>query len=586
MDGQGTSVLLGVAGLFLVFCIFVTFVIGLYKLLHFVWVRLPLAIISTEWPQLSKFAGTILALILVPRVAAFAWQTIKAIFEFLAVLVGRIGAQLFTPLDSCTRDQPGCINDIIRSAISSFGDTSYTLLVKLNFESFPVSDFLFFLLLALILTQVIGAVLSAVAEGKVDIWWTRFDYFVPEATRSRIVFAILVSGATYLALSAVLAVSFFQSRVQSQQYTIENLDKVITGSIVPQESFDRQYPNHLPELKLGPAPDIQGQNAQYVVRFFIDEQQKQIAIYDRIQGSWTMMRDSAAALPQRLRGQVEYKFRSESEGRIGGREAAEHFSSLILWHQKATQNNRDSLSNCWSLAAQFASSINQVLDQLRGSLVAARARTDINPKAYNEAIESYITNGTRISSDSSLAVLRGCRPSTDADQDALPSRQSFGASLGVIGSWAGWILQSESMPAVIVVGLVGFSLLGATVSRVVRQSLEAPGTRLTLDDLLFVVASGITAAFVVFLAAYGGLAILAGGSASDPNPNPYVVFVTCLVGAVYSEVVWRWARTKLLAPADGETEPVPPNTHTTVPAGKAKIADQEKSERTDGTPQR
>jgi hypothetical protein len=49
---------------------------------------------------------------------------------------------------------------------------------------------------------------------------------------------------------------------------------------------------------------------------------------------------------------------------------------------------------------------------------------------------------------------------------------------------------------------------------------------------------------VVFLAAYGGLAVLAGGSSSDPNP--YVLFVTCLVGAVYSEAVWRWARTKLV----------------------------------------
>jgi hypothetical protein len=53
----------------------------------------------------------------------------------------------------------------------------------------------------------------------------------------------------------------------------------------------------------------------------------------------------------------------------------------------------------------------------------------------------------------------------------------------------------------------------------------------------------MTAAIVVFLAAYGGLAVLGAGGG---DPNPYVVFVTCLIGAAYSEDVWSWARRKML----------------------------------------
>ena len=98
------------------------------------------------------------------------------------------------------------------------------------------------------------------------------------------------------------------------------------------------------------------------------------------------------------------------------------------------------------------------------------------------------------------------------------------------------------MPVVIIVGLVGFSLLGATVSRAVRtrdDEANSTFTKLTLDDLIIVIAVGTTAAVVVFLAAYGGMAVLGGNSG---DPNPYVLFVTCLIGAVYSEDVWKWAR--------------------------------------------
>jgi hypothetical protein len=124
--------------------------------------------------------------------------------------------------------------------------------------------------------------------------------------------------------------------------------------------------------------------------------------------------------------------------------------------------------------------------------------------------------------------------------------------LGPVGSWSRWLLDTGQMPVVIIVGLVGFSLLGATVSRAVRARDENTKAGLSLDDLLSVVAGGMTAAVVVFLAAYGGLAVL-GNSASDPNP--YVVFVTCLIGAVYSEDVWSWARKRVLQARIDDKDP-------------------------------
>ena len=54
--------------------------------------------------------------------------------------------------------------------------------------------------------------------------------------------------------------------------------------------------------------------------------------------------------------------------------------------------------------------------------------------------------------------------------------------------------------------------------------------------------------FEVFLGSYAML----GDQTSEPNP--YVVFVTCLVGAVFSEDIWNWAREKFIPKKEDEEE--------------------------------
>jgi hypothetical protein len=157
----------------------------------------------------------------------------------------------------------------------------------------------------------------------------------------------------------------------------------------------------------------------------------------------------------------------------------------------------------------------------------------------------------------------GCMEQQDEDSEPtnVPDRPSFADTLGPVGGWTRWLIDTEQMPLVIIVGLVGFSLLGATVSRAVRGGLDdhipnpsdaqntkasvRPRAAITFDDLLIVIAGGTTAAIVVFLAAYGGLALL---GTTGGEPNPYIVFVTCLIGAVYSEDVWARARANILKP--------------------------------------
>jgi hypothetical protein len=126
---------------------------------------------------------------------------------------------------------------------------------------------------------------------------------------------------------------------------------------------------------------------------------------------------------------------------------------------------------------------------------------------------------------------------------APPVRPELGARLGPFSGIALWLLKTETLSLVLIAGLFGFGLLGAAASTIIRErgTQNAPGTPL-VRDLPSVIVRGLTAAIVVFLAVKGGLAIFGTGS---PDPNPYVLMLTCLVAAVFSEPVWAGAQSYL-----------------------------------------
>jgi len=107
-----------------------------------------------------------------------------------------------------------------------------------------------------------------------------------------------------------------------------------------------------------------------------------------------------------------------------------------------------------------------------------------------------------------------------------------------------WLAYTNSMDIVLIVGMFGFGLLGATISSFItatKEELHDPTTPL-VQNLSVVIIRGFSAAIVIFLATKGSIAVVNNGS---NDPNPYVLFFACIVGAVYSERIWGWARTQL-----------------------------------------
>lgn len=129
--------------------------------------------------------------------------------------------------------------------------------------------------------------------------------------------------------------------------------------------------------------------------------------------------------------------------------------------------------------------------------------------------------------------------------NAVPEKPKIGEQYGIFQSLSGWLLRTESMSLALIVGLFGFGLLGSMGSTFIRQRIKKGRDASAKDpvpNLPAVLINGISSAVVVFLAVKGTLVIFSG---KDVAINPYVLFFTCLVAAVFSEDVWKWAQKKL-----------------------------------------
>jgi len=136
------------------------------------------------------------------------------------------------------------------------------------------------------------------------------------------------------------------------------------------------------------------------------------------------------------------------------------------------------------------------------------------------------------------------------NQQNMPERPNIGEEYGIFESMSGWLLKTESMSLALIVGLFGFGLLGAIGSSFIRQKITTDKPDQIEDyvpNLPIVLISGLSSAIVVFLAVKGAIVVFA---TKDANLNPYILFFTCLVAAVYSEDIWAWARKKLLTTFD------------------------------------
>jgi hypothetical protein len=144
---------------------------------------------------------------------------------------------------------------------------------------------------------------------------------------------------------------------------------------------------------------------------------------------------------------------------------------------------------------------------------------------------------------------------TDSDNDQTWEAPIY-PPLGLVDRVYPWLDQDRgSRPILMIMGLLGFGLLGAAIRAMGRTSNnlvedlpKAPGadhavTKLNPTEFGKIIVQGAGAAMVVFLGFQAGALVFA-GKASD-SPFPQLLF--SFLGAVFAEEVWDWGDKALQA---------------------------------------
>jgi hypothetical protein len=196
-------------------------------------------------------------------------------------------------------------------------------------------------------------------------------------------------------------------------------------------------------------------------------------------------------------------YQVENMDRKGGREAGRYYLDLKNWYSDSLEtmkqeiaiytNNLKSLETFWK---DLASRMLEVLHEQNGE--TAQSRTERISKDLNSQIGSSYNNLS--------AILPEIEPRPHVDE-SLPQRKTLGSDLGIFSLLASWILRTESMPLALIVGMVGFGLLGSASSTFIREHANRKSSQPLVSNLIGVVIRGVTAAILFFLAVEGGLLI-------------------------------------------------------------------------------
>ncbi|MFD3191238.1 hypothetical protein ACFMPD_13305 [Sedimentitalea sp. HM32M-2] len=353
--------------------------------------------------------------------------------------------------------------------------------------------------------------------------------------------------AIYLTLSAILAVPLLSEDTTEPPRPAEDLKTTLATMLPSRPGQASPYPGSEKSLSALFAeeavlpPDQNGQARQmapssaewllYMRRVTVDIE----ANLNSVRLSQTQLRANAAQTARNQLDAAAIAYESEIDVRRGKREANRHFLDLRNWYQFVVTDVYGTISRC-DIAVEAAERRYADAVDILGSVM--RDGVDGTPDGVDRMLERAdrsLAEEERAIRDLLRQADSQCNSSA-AISYSPPSRRDYGSYLGVVGLAASWLLRTESMEVTLITGLIGFGLLGALVAQFVKS-----GGREEFDmaRIATVVFSGFCAAIVVYVGAYGGLAI---ASQSGNDPNPYVVFGACLVGAVYSAEIWERAK--------------------------------------------
>jgi len=382
-----------------------------------------------------------------------------------------------------------------------------------------------------------------------------------DTTKQNLMFFSVLVLAGYLSIAAIAAIpGLEETAVPSEAVSVERLEQQL------QEAFDQsqaripeqlQFPESFATLTsplttpiTTPITTTTPTTATPIAIAAADTSSNDYYLKIRRE-QWSLMysklREDMQVQAENLKTSAVSAYRASVIERKGTKETIQHFLDIDAWFRQELNRMEAQAGECRRGIANVDSFITNV---------AAQADVVTWTSSMNQALQN-------VEQDAREA----CQ--SIAFNERVPERQDLGSNMGPFSYIASWLLRTESLPLAQIVGLLGFGLLGSAVSSLVRSTAQRPKNQPLVEELATVIIRGATAAVVVFLAVKGGLAIFTSG---ESNANSYVLLLTCLVAAVFSEDVWAEAHNRINKglKGDDDTTPAQP-TPTPEPSAPIKV---------------
>lgn len=455
------------------------------------------------------------------------------------------------------------------------------------FDYFPVQDFILGIALWVIVGQTLTFFFEEApgAEDKKKKFPGFLADFKP-ATRQNFLLTLVFIASGYLSIAAMVAIPWLEeggSEDTDRQNRVERL-KQVTGT---EESFNAMFPEYDDTLQ----DPLSGLNEAYFTSLVVtnaklndkwneltkivkekrDELQKQRK--DRLD-SWNKLKSDAWSRIIESETMANAEFDRNSLD-MGVRERKSYFQEIASWHRSNVRSYKNFLRETRSSIQTYEKNIEKWVSDSKASLqgdlewINSPGLFKSRGASSQEAAPPEGSTGAETMDRSEINIWQRAEKYTPYNMNdpyeyyyfdfggnlgsasSIPPPPQPGSQWGIFGLVAGWLLKTKSLSLILITGMLGFGLFGSVISSFVRdQQFRKPGEPL-VKDLADAVVRGLSAAVVVFLAVEGGLAVITSG---ESQPNAYVLFFICLVGAVFSERVWWWARERLYEKFSTEDE--------------------------------
>ena len=193
------------------------------------------------------------------------------------------------------------------------------------------------------------------------------------------------------------------------------------------------------------------------------------------------------------------------------------------------------------LLKKFKDACSVAEDELLNNTNAVRI--DIN-RLYaivkNDTSQNYRVSKSEFPKLLDVMRIGSYKPPMVLSFDSLTNRTVF---------WAfpisNFVVRDESQTLAILVGLIGFGLLGAVIGTFGRSSNAPDLTTRTeiINNIYTTIIKSFSASILTYLSIKGGISVLT--SNAENYTNPYFVLFVCFIAAVYSEDIWMWAKKKM-----------------------------------------